>query len=376
MQLRRQVERVQPFGFATTFFGHLGANVLPQVAEHRHLGPGNVVGNRNPWQLDDATFDSVHQREVAQRPGKQSAFGIARATQEEWGGGQIEYARYAEFAVDGFQAGDPQARGLVVFFGLFSVVAFQIDVFHFEAGLLAVAVVGFVVDDKHIAQAHKVWHHALEHLAFGFQRVERINAPALQQQTAAFGQLHALARLEGVVIGDDDLGALQVAEHVTGHQLAAGVVAVRVIGLQDAQAVFDGEAGRDQQKTTRELFAIGPTHRVDGLPCDEHRHHGGLARTCGQLKGQAHQLRVGIVVGAGEVVHEDLTHFANLRHNLGQPNCRLNGFNLAEKRTNAAEVVMAPVLQETGGFRCYTPVVRIFQGPPLVHLGSDRIDDG
>ena len=36
-------------------------------------------------------------------------------------------------------------------------------------------------------------------------------AAALQQRAAALGELHALAQLEGVVVGDDDLGPVEVA---------------------------------------------------------------------------------------------------------------------------------------------------------------------
>ena len=39
-------------------------------------------------------------------------------------------------------------------------------------GLLAVAVVGLVVEDQDVLQAHQVGHDALDHLAFGFERVQ------------------------------------------------------------------------------------------------------------------------------------------------------------------------------------------------------------
>ena len=56
----------------------------------RRFGAGDVVGHRHAWELDDAALDGVHQREVAHRPGEQRAFGVARAAQEEWRGGEIE----------------------------------------------------------------------------------------------------------------------------------------------------------------------------------------------------------------------------------------------------------------------------------------------
>ena len=72
------------------FFGIVLRDVLPQVAEHRHLVAGDVVGDRHARQLDDAALDGVHQREVAHRPGEQRAFGVARAAQEERRGGQVD----------------------------------------------------------------------------------------------------------------------------------------------------------------------------------------------------------------------------------------------------------------------------------------------
>ena len=61
LQLRRQVERVECFGLATALLRHLGADVFPQVAEHRHLVAGNIVCNGYARQLDDAALDGVHQ---------------------------------------------------------------------------------------------------------------------------------------------------------------------------------------------------------------------------------------------------------------------------------------------------------------------------
>ncbi len=75
---------------------------------------------------------------------------------------------------------------------------------------------------------------------------------ALEQGAAAFGKLDALAKLEGVVIGDDDLGAIDVAEHVAGDQFAVFVVAVRVVGLEHAESVSDGQAGRHDEKAAGE----------------------------------------------------------------------------------------------------------------------------
>jgi hypothetical protein len=41
-----------------------------------------------------------------------------------------------------------------------------------------------------------------------------------------------------VIVGDDDLGAVHIVEHVAGNEFAAGVVAVGIVGLEDAQSVL------------------------------------------------------------------------------------------------------------------------------------------
>ena len=116
----------------------------------------------------------------------------------------------------------------------------------------------------------------------------------LKKRAAALRELDALAQFEGVVVGDDDLGAFDIVEHVAGNQFAAGVVAVGIVRLEHAQPVLDRQAGRDDQETAGEVFAPGPANGVDRLPGDEHRHDGGLARAGGQFQREAHQLRVGV----------------------------------------------------------------------------------
>ena len=75
---------------------------------------GNVVGDGHARQLDDAALDGVHQRKIAHRPGEQRALGIAGTAQEKRRCGQVNNARDAELAVDGFEAGNPEARGFIV----------------------------------------------------------------------------------------------------------------------------------------------------------------------------------------------------------------------------------------------------------------------
>ena len=92
LQFGGNAQRIERLGFAPAFLGHLRPDVFPQIAEHRHLLAGDVVGHGHARQFDDAAFDGVHQREVAHRPGEQRALGIARAAQEKRCGRQVDDA--------------------------------------------------------------------------------------------------------------------------------------------------------------------------------------------------------------------------------------------------------------------------------------------
>ncbi len=110
-----------------------------------------------------------------------------------------------------------------------------------------------------------------------------------------------------------------------------------------------------------------------GLPGDEHGHDGGLARAGGQLQREAHQFRIGVSVGVGQVVEQALSRL-RLRRDLGQPDGRLGRLHLAEERAHAAEIVMAPVLKQAGRLRRHLPWT-LRQRPPLVHVLAHFVDD-
>jgi hypothetical protein len=67
-------------------------------------------------------------------------------------------------------------------------------------------VVRLVVEDEDVLHAHQLGHDALEHLAFGLQRLQLSPRQPSSSSRVPFGQLESLAQLEGVVVGDDDLG--------------------------------------------------------------------------------------------------------------------------------------------------------------------------
>ena len=65
-----------------------------------------------------------------------------------------------------------------------------------------------------------------------------------------------------------------------------------------------------------------------------------------------------------------------LGRDLSQPDRSFNRLDLTKERTNAAEVVVPPVLEQPRRFRSHTPVIRVRQVAPLVNLVAKLIDDG
>ena len=126
LQAGWKLERIELSAAAAALLGHILPDIFPEVAIDRHLVAGDVFSDGHAGQLHDAAFDGIHEREVAHGPGKERALRIAGAAQEEGSGGEIYDARDTELPVHGFQAGDPEAGGLVVLLGLLSLVALQL----------------------------------------------------------------------------------------------------------------------------------------------------------------------------------------------------------------------------------------------------------
>ena len=203
---------------------------------------------------------------------------------------------------------------------------------------------GLVVQHQDVLHAHEVRHHPLEHLARGLAGRD-VRTPALEEGAASLRDGEDLAPHEGVVIGDDDLRAVEIAEHVGRHQLAVAVVAVRIVRLQHPQAVADGETGGDHQESAREPPAAGTAHRVGGLPRDEHGHDRGLAGAGRELERESCEAGVRLLVGDREMIEEAAAFVAEPRRDLGQPDRGLRRLDLAEEGADVGEAVAAPVLQ-------------------------------
>ena len=341
---RRKGEGIETSGLAAPLLRHVLADVLPEISKHRHLAAGDVLRHRDARQLHDAALDGIHQREVAHRPREERPLGVARPAQEKRRRGEVDHAREAELAVDRLQARDPQAGGLVVALGLLAIVTPQVFVIVVVARLLAIAVMGLVVEHEDVLQPHQLWHDPLEHLPLALQRLQLLTHAPLEERASALRQLQPFAALQSVIVGDDDLGAVDVVQHVRRHQLTARVVAVRVVRLEHPEAVLDRDPGRDDEEAPRKALALGPPHRVHRLPGDQHRHDRRLARSGGQLESQPHQLGVGVVVRVRQVLEEAFA-LRFVRRHLGEPDRRLCRFDLAEEGTDSGELVMSPVLE-------------------------------
>ena len=99
-----------------------------------------------------------------------------------------------------------------------------------------------------------------------------------------------------MVVGDDDLGSVDFLEQILRNHFAILVVAVRVVRLQNTEAVLDRKTGRDHKKSAREVFTSGAANSVNSLPGNEHGHDRGLASAGGEFQRETQELGVGIRV--------------------------------------------------------------------------------
>ena len=71
-------------------------------------------------------------------------------------------------------------------------------------------------------------HDPLQHLAFGFQGCS-VHLGVLAATLGPSGQFEAFSQFEGVIVRNDDDGPCTSPKQVTGHEFAAGVVAVGIV---------------------------------------------------------------------------------------------------------------------------------------------------
>ena len=308
------------------------ADMLPQVAVDDRIGLHEIVGHRHARQLDDAALDRVHQAEIGHDPREESSLRIARTAQEEGGRRQVVDRAHAlrQLAVQRLDAVDPEPRGLLVLGGFLLVVAGQ-RAFGVAADLVPIAMVRLVVDDVDAVIVEQLAAGPLQHLGIGFRRLERLGIVPLQEAARDLGQGQRLAMLEGVVVGDDDLRAADLRQHFRRRDLARLVVVVRLARQQHAKPILDRDAGSDDQEGAGEILRV-LARGVDRLPGDQHGHDGRLAAARRHLQGEAEKPGIGLLVGLGDLIQKALRR-RTLRRDLGQPDDRLDGFDLAEEGT-------------------------------------------
>ena len=59
LQRHGDLQGIEVGGLAAALLRHVPADMLPQVAELRHVAAGDIVGYRHPWKLDYAALDRV-----------------------------------------------------------------------------------------------------------------------------------------------------------------------------------------------------------------------------------------------------------------------------------------------------------------------------
>jgi len=100
---------------------------------------------------------------------------------------------------------------------------------------------------------------------------------------------------------------------------------------------------------------LNPCGQRYRLPGDQHGHDSCLAAARRHFHGETKKCRIGFLIGFGDLIQESLRRGA-LQSDFGQPDDRLDGFELAEEWTGANEFMKAPMFEEPLRHPGYTPV--------------------
>jgi len=146
-----------------------------------------------------------------------------------------------------------------------------------------------------------------------------------------FEGLGAVPAEKGMEVRDDDLRVGELRAVLGRDEVALAVVVVGVLGEQDAEAVADRDAGRDDKEGVGEPRVLAVGRLVERLPGDEHRHHHRLARPGGHLVRHAEEARVRVVGPLAQGVDDPRVLVGLLVHDLGDVDRRLDGLELAEE---------------------------------------------
>jgi len=341
------------------------ADAEPEVAVGRLVARHRVVGHGHAGHLDDARFDGVDQGEIRSHPGEKPPLPIARPTEKEGRGREVVHGLDADLALDRLQAGDPDLGGLVPLVGLLALLAIELDIL----GDLAapVAVVGLVVEHHDVPLGAQFPADAAHYLVGRLREGARVAAG--EDLLGEPGCLHALARQEAVIVGDDDLGVTQLRQLVGGHQVALAVVVARVLWEQHAEPVADRDARGHHEEGVGESVVLRVGQLVERVPGDEHGHDDRLAAAGGHFEGDAEQERVVLVVGLPDRAFDP--GVAASLGGLREVDGRLQGLDLAEEQL-AVAVRVGPILQEARSCPGDAGVVPL---APESHSATDLIDE-
>jgi len=234
--------------------------------------------------------------------------------------------------------------------------------------------VRLIVDDIHPLEPQQLAARPVEHLRIGLGGADRLRVVALQIAARHLRHRQRFSVLEAVIVGDDDVGAPDLGQHFRRDDFTRVVVIARLAGLKDAQPVLDGDARRDDQKTTAEVLAL-LARGVDRLPGDEHRHDRRLAAARRHLHRQPEQRRVGFFVVLRDLI-EQAPCRRPARRDLGQPDHRFDRLDLAEEGTGPGPLLLRspPVFQQPLGRRGNAPVGRVGNRTPRIHVAADLVD--
>ena len=100
-----------------------------------------------------------------------------------------------------------------------------------------------------------------------------------------------------VVVDYFDVGQLEIAEHLAGHEMECAIVAIVVPRSEDLQTVPYGDARCDQQEVSAEPLVSRSRRSVECLPGDKHGHNESLPAAGRDLHGGPGEPIIELVIG-------------------------------------------------------------------------------
>ena len=137
--------------------------------------------------------------------------------------------------------------------------------------------------------------------------------------------------------------------------------------MEHPQSVADRDAGRDDEEPLGETAVPGVSGGIDGRPCDQHCHNGGLAGPGRELQREPEEVRVGGFIDCLQAFEKALAARASWR-NFGKPDRDFGRLYLTEEGPEALLVRVSPMAEQSRCFGRNLPVQRVGQRPPALNL--------